>query len=147
MEELVGYGPWDRRVIHDWATSLTWLHSTSLWRLPRWLSGKESACSAGHTRDRGLTPGSARSPGTGNGSPLQFSCLENPMDREAQQATVHSVTSSQTKLSTLTATTPFKIWSGSLVSKHIAPNYSYYTTLCWTRGSTSWNQDCWEKYQ
>ena len=48
--------------------------------LPRWLSGKESACSAG---DTGWIPGSGGSPGEGHGNPLQCSCLENPMDRVA----------------------------------------------------------------
>ena len=47
-------------------------------------------------RDRGLIPGSGRSPGGGNGSPLQYSCLENPMDRGAWQALVHGVANSQT---------------------------------------------------
>ena len=47
-------------------------------------------------RDRGLIPGSGRSPGGGNGSPLQYSCLENPMDRGAWQAIVHGVAKSQT---------------------------------------------------
>ena len=50
--------------------------------------GKESACSAG---DPGLIPGSGRSPGEGNGNPLQYSCLENPMDKGAWQSTVHGV--------------------------------------------------------
>ena len=50
--------------------------------------GKDSACSAG---DLGPIPGSERSPGEGNGYPLQCSCLENPMDRGAWQATVHGV--------------------------------------------------------
>ena len=49
---------------------------------------KESACNA---RDSGLIPGSGRIPGEGNGNPLQYSCLQNPMDREAWQATVHAV--------------------------------------------------------
>ena len=44
-------------------------------------------------------PGSGRSPGEGNGNPLQYSCLGNPMDRGAWQATVHGVTKSQTQLS------------------------------------------------
>ena len=48
--------------------------------------GKESACNVG---DLGLIPGSGRSPGGGNGNPLQYSCLENPMDRGAWWATVH----------------------------------------------------------
>ena len=54
--------------------------------------GKESACNAGDTEDTGLIPGSGRSLGEGNGNPLQYSCLENLMDREALQAIVHSVT-------------------------------------------------------
>jgi len=49
---------------------------------------KESACNAG---DPGLIPGSGRSPGEGNGNPLQYSCLGNAMDRGAWQATVHRV--------------------------------------------------------
>ena len=52
-------------------------------RLPRWLSGKESACNAGATGDTGSSPGSGRSPGEGHGNSLQNSCLENPMDRGA----------------------------------------------------------------
>ena len=50
---------------------------------------KESACSAG---DLGLIPGLGRSPGEGNGNPLQYCCRENPMDKGAWQATVHAVT-------------------------------------------------------
>ena len=50
--------------------------------------GKEPACNAG---DLGSIPGSRRSPGTGNGNSLQYSCLENPMDRGAWRATVHGV--------------------------------------------------------
>ena len=50
--------------------------------------GKASAYNAG---DRGSIPGSGRSPGAGNGNPLQYSCLENPMDRGACQTTVHGV--------------------------------------------------------
>ena len=49
---------------------------------------KKSACNA---RDLGSIPGSGRSPGGGHGSPLQHSCLENPMDRGAWRATVHEV--------------------------------------------------------
>ena len=48
--------------------------------LPRWLSGKESTFQAG---DPGLIPWSRGSPGEGNGNPLQYSCLENPVDRGA----------------------------------------------------------------
>ena len=66
--------------------------------LPRWLSGKESACNARDTRDAGLIPGSGRSHGGGHGNPLQYSCPENPMDRGAWWALVHRVTKSRTGL-------------------------------------------------
>ena len=55
---------------------------------------------AGDAGDVSLIPGSGRSPGGGNGNPLQYSCLGNPMDRGAWWATVHGVTKSQTRLST-----------------------------------------------
>ena len=58
--------------------------------------GKESACNAG---DWGSIPGLARSPGEGNHNPLQYSCLENPMDRGAWQAIVHGVAKNRTQLS------------------------------------------------
>ena len=56
--------------------------------LPGSSEGKESACNAG---DPDLIPGLGKAPGKGNGNPLQFSCLENPMDRGAWQATGHGV--------------------------------------------------------
>ena len=59
--------------------------------LPWWLNGKESACNAGDKRDTGLIPGWGRCPGQGNGNPLQYSCLENPMDGGAWQAVVPGV--------------------------------------------------------
>ena len=52
--------------------------------------------------DMNSIPGPGRSPGEGNGKPLQYSCLENPMDRGAWRAVVHGVTKSQTRLSTHT---------------------------------------------
>ena len=58
--------------------------------------------SAGATQDVGLIPGSERSPGRGNGNPLQYSCLGNPTDRGAWQATAHRVAKSQTCLNTHT---------------------------------------------
>ena len=56
---------------------------------------------AGDVRDTGLLPGSRRSPGGGHGNPLQYSCLENPLEREAWWVTVHRVTKSQTRLKRL----------------------------------------------
>ena len=58
--------------------------------------GKEPDLNAGDARDTGSIPGSGRSPGGGHGNPLQYSCLQNPMDREAWRATVHWVAKSQT---------------------------------------------------
>ena len=60
--------------------------------LPWWLSGKESASNA---EDLGSVPEWGRSPGEGNGNPLQYSSLENPMDKGAWWAIVHRVTKSQ----------------------------------------------------
>ena len=57
--------------------------------LPWWLNGKESTCQAG---DMGSIPELGRPSGEGNGNPLQYSCLENPMDRRVWWATVHGVT-------------------------------------------------------
>ena len=65
--------------------------------LPGGSDGQESTGSAGNPP--GSTPGSGKSPGEGNGYPLQYSCLENSMDRGAWWAVVHGVTKSQTGLS------------------------------------------------
>ena len=59
---------------------------------------KNLPADAGDKGDVGSIPGSGRSPGEGNGNPLQYSCLENATDRGAWQATVHRVTKSQTGL-------------------------------------------------
>ena len=61
---------------------------------------KNPPANAGGSKDSGEIPGLGRCPGGGHGSPLQYSCLENPMDRGAWRATVHGVTKSQTQLST-----------------------------------------------
>ena len=71
-----------------------------------WLSGKESACHAGDIRDLGSIPGSGRFLGEGNGNPVWYSCLENPMDRGAWQATVHGAARSRTQLSMHIQRTP-----------------------------------------
>ena len=60
--------------------------------------------SAYNVGDPGSIPGLGRSPGERNGNPLQYSCLENPMDGEAQQATIHGVTKNRTQLSDFTFT-------------------------------------------
>ena len=63
---------------------------------PGGLDSKESACDSG---DVGSIPGSGRSPGEGNGNPLQYSCLENSMNRGAWQAIVHGVSKRWLQLS------------------------------------------------
>ena len=59
--------------------------------------GKESACNAGDIGDSGLIPRLGRSPGGGNSNPLQYSCLQNSMDRGALWATVHGVAKNRTE--------------------------------------------------
>ena len=94
-----------------WATReapywMYWMHIIKFWWIKRCImikpgflggsNGKESACNAG---DLGSIPGSGISPGERNGNPLQYSCLENSMDREAWWVTVHGVAKSRTWLS------------------------------------------------
>ena len=64
--------------------------------------GSDCKASAYNAGDLGSIPGSGRSPGEGNGNPLQYSCLENPMDGGAWWATVHGVAKSRTRLSDFT---------------------------------------------
>ena len=79
--------------LHFNQESCIWLYSH---RLLCSSNGKESACDAG---DQGSIPGLVSFSGEGNGNPLQYSCLENSVDREAWRATVHGITKSQTRLS------------------------------------------------
>ena len=96
LQEMVMDSEVWRAVVHGVTkgrTRLSDFTSLTKWKvLPRWLSGKESLRQAG---DVGLVPGSGKSPGEGNGNPLQYSCLGNPMDRGAWQTTVRGVTKSQ----------------------------------------------------
>ena len=73
---------------------------------PSGSDGKESACNSG---DPGSISGSGRSPGEGDGDPLHYSCLMNPMDRGTWQTIVHGVTKSQTQLSNWTHTIECKL--------------------------------------
>ena len=94
----MGYGEWGCNSQMP-ENSLKRSKQNSKMGLPRWLTGNEFPSSSGATGDEGLNPGSGRSPGGGNGNPLQYSCLEKPMDRGAWWATVHGVPKSQTQLS------------------------------------------------
>ena len=98
---------------------MAWL----LWAFPVALGVKNSPANVGDVRDVGWIPGSGRSPGGGQGNPLQYSCLENPMDRGAWW-TVHGVAKSQRRLKRLSTHTlePFlftstaELWLGWLFS-------------------------------
>ena len=92
----VGSSPPLKRLKRNWLLT----HSD----FPGGSDGKASAYNAG---DPGSIPGLGRSPGEGNGTPLQYSCLENPMDTGAWLATVHGVTESRTRLSDFTFTSHF----------------------------------------
>ena len=86
-----------QRVRHDWATELNWTELNILfWASLMVQMGKKSVCSA---RDLGWIPGLGRFPGEGDGYPLQYSCLQNSMDKGDWWAIVHGVTKSWTQLS------------------------------------------------
>ena len=87
---------------------------------------KNPSASARDVRDVGSSPGSGRFPGAGHGNLLQYSCLENPMDRGTWRATVHRVAKSQTQLKQLSTHTKDKSLSektqlGYRVQKHSNP--------------------------
>ena len=86
----------------DQPKTAVWGGETASWKI--WLEVKLSTCNAG---DLGLIPGSGRSPGEGNGNPLQYSCLENSTDRGTWWATVHGFLKSWTWLSDFTFTSVF----------------------------------------
>ena len=79
---------------------LCYVHTHTHTGFPGGTVVKNLPANAGDSRDAGSTSGLGRSPGAGNGNPLQYSCLENFMDRGVWQATVHGVAKSQTQLST-----------------------------------------------
>ena len=89
-----------------WQVTATGSQSwTCHWGFPGGAAVKNLPANAEDTRDVGSIPGSECSPGGGNGNPLQYSCLENFMDKGAWQATVHGVAKSQTQLITHAHTT------------------------------------------
>ena len=92
---------------------------------------KASTCNEG---DLGSIRGSGRSPGERNGNPLQYSCLENPMDGEAWRATVHGVAKSRTRLSDFTFTFTFHTYKMFYHLQHIfTPVISFYPDVLITK--------------
>ena len=105
--------------------SLFWLHSSGLFAYhpsqqilctPGGSDGKESVFNEG---DYSLIPESGRSPGEGNGCLLQYSCLENSIDRGTWPATVHSLAKSQTQLSDCHFTFQKELWTESKINSWI----------------------------
>ena len=98
-----------KHFIQNWV-SIYWIPSTHP-RIPRGFNGKESACQAANPNS---IPELGKSPGGGNGNPLHYSCLKNPMERGAWQAAVHGVAKSRTQLSDWAYHTSYKFrrhWS------------------------------------
>ena len=98
VREPLSYGKIIIKLLHvHLPYSLESFYIQTIWTLgfPSGYDGKESAC---NVWDLGLIPGLGRSHGEGTSNPLQSSCLESPMDREAWWATVHRVAESQTQL-------------------------------------------------
>ena len=93
---LVSFIPKLYHTFKNQPTSTCYSDLTGYHGLLLWLSRKDSVCSAGDTGETGLIPGSGRFPGRGHGIPLQYSCLENPMDKGTWQPRVHELTESVT---------------------------------------------------
>ena len=117
------------------------LHFSTLWwkGFPASSEVKASACNA---QELGSIPGLGRSPGQGNGNPLQYSCLENPMDRGAWWATLHGVAKSWTQLSDFTFTWwKGHLWGGGISSRkscRSSLNYSTSASLALVVGAYTW---------
>ena len=91
------------------------------------LGVKNPPANAGDVRDVGSIPGSGRSPGEGNGNPLQYSCLENAMDGGAWWATVHGVTKSRTRLSDFTFTNFQSPFTHKSDFSYLLNHHNYYS--------------------
>ena len=109
QRRLAGYSPWGHKEsdMTEWLThqrSELWFYRFIFVNFLGGNSGKQPACQCRRHKRHGLILGSWRSPGGGHGNPLQYSCLENLMDKGAWWATVHGVTKSWTQLRDFTFT-------------------------------------------
>ena len=130
------YSPWGR-------TRLSYWHLNSdgqppliisnvcvcvcVYGVPQWLSSKESACDAGIEGGMGLIPRWERSLGGGHGNPLQYSCLENPLDVGAWWATVHRVAKSQAWLKWLSTQHRTYMYIGHMCVHQYTPQHRSHT--------------------
>ena len=106
---------------------------------------KNLPVNAGHLRDVGSIPGLAKSPGEGNGNPLQYSCGENPMDRGAWWATVYGVAKSQTWLKWLSTHRCLFCLAEFIIlpsPSHLSAFSSYFTPLSLPVCSLTQDQFC-----
>ena len=108
-----------RTRLSDW-TELNW---RCICGLPRWLSSKGSTCNAWVAGDAASIPGLGRSPGGGRGNPLQYSSLENPMDRGSWQTTIHSIAKRWTWL---------KQMQGAFVAQYLVKVLDFSGPNLWT---------------
>ena len=117
-------------------STLHWIYWRFSWKqgLPRWFSGNAFTCQCRRQRHVSLTPGSGRSPGIGNDNSLQYSCLENSMDRGVWRAAVHKVAKSQTQLSTHMQLKTYKKTPQCFKKKNSGIN------VCFQLWQSIWNQ-------
>ena len=96
------------------------------WGYPGGAGGKEPPCQCRlEVRDTGSVPGLGRSPGGRHGNPLQYPCLENPMDRGAWRTTVHKVSQSRTRVKQISTA-----WTHSAKATHTqSPTYTHTTFI------------------
>ena len=136
----ISCGNFDSSLIHS-AKHFAWctLHIGLRW----WLSSKKSACNAGATGNADSIPGSGRSPGEGYGNPLQYFCLENPMDTGVSWATDHRVEKSQTWLKWLSMCALYrwvKYVKWQCTALHSFPNFE--SVSCSICNSNYWFLTC-----
>ena len=125
-----------------WPSQLKWTRAVCLWAsyFPHlWASQEElevknPPANAGDIRDMGSIPGSGRSPGGGHGDPLQYSRVENPMDRGAWWPTVHRVTQSRTRLNWLSSMHASSSVNGEMITS-LGGLVSVYSERRWVKPS------------
>ena len=94
-----------------------------IWDFPGGTDCKEPTCQCGDVRVAGSIPGLGRSPGGGHGNPLQYSCLENPMDRGAWWATVHGVAQSWTRQKWLSVHSRTLLFKALFINPSLSSQY------------------------
>ena len=142
MAEPGGLSMGSHRVGHDWSD----LAAAAALVNPGASVGKESICNAEVSGAKGSIPGSGRSPGGGHGNPLQYPCLENPMNRGAWRATVHGVAKGQTRLKWLSTHAHGYLFTREIFYqclKYDRKSPQNYSRLCCRKSSWVYPCDWW----